>query len=135
MNSYLNENPGLHRRERSNAVEVNPADAQRLGLVDGEAVVVLSATNEVETTVVVSDAVREGVASMEQGWGSRIYDPHGQAPPDAYGANRNLLVGNGHTDPLSQTAGLNDTYVGIRRLVPKAVFVRPYQPSAPVERD
>lgn len=116
MNSWLNELPGLHPRNRTNELEVHPKDAADLGISDGDRVRVRSAYGSVETTVRRSDALREGVLLMAHGWGSRIFDPMGGAPPESYGANRNLLVGGEHVDPLSGTPAMFSTYVAVERI-------------------
>jgi formate dehydrogenase len=36
--------------------------------------------------------------------------------PESYGANRNLLIDGGPVDPLSQTAALSSSYVGVERV-------------------
>lgn len=53
---------------------------------------------------------------MAHGWGSRIFDPMGGAPPESYGANRNLLVGGEAVDPLSGTPAMSSTYVAVERI-------------------
>jgi formate dehydrogenase len=56
------------------------------------------------------------VVVVDHGWGSRIFDPRGGSPPESYGANRNLLIDGGPVDPLSQTAALSSSYVGLERI-------------------
>ncbi|KPM51925.1 formate dehydrogenase [Frankia sp. R43] len=116
MNSWLNENPALHRRARTNVVEIHPADAAPYGIMDGDSVCVRSAVGSIVAPARVSDEMRPGVIACEHGWGSGVYDPSGGAEPLRYGTNRNLLVPNREIDPLSQSPGLNAVYVNIERV-------------------
>jgi formate dehydrogenase len=56
------------------------------------------------------------VVIIDHGWGSRIFDPRGGSQPESYGANRNLLIDGAAIDPLSQTAALSSSYVGVERV-------------------
>jgi formate dehydrogenase len=116
MNSWLNELPGLHRSGRSNDIVINTADAAALGISDGDRVRVFSSVAAIELAASVSDQPRRGVVVVDHGWGSRIFDPHGGKSPQSWGINRNLLIDGEPLDPLSQTAALNSSYVGIERV-------------------
>lgn len=107
LSSHLNELPGLHRHQRFNDVEVNPTDAERLGVSTGDLVRVSSPLGSIELPARVTDAIRPGVVMVPFGWGSRIFDPTGRKAPESYGVNRNLLVTAGEVDPLSMTSPLN----------------------------
>jgi formate dehydrogenase len=50
---------------------------------------------------------------VEHGWGSRVFDPSGEALPDRQGANRNLLTRLDEQDPLSQMSAFNETWVAV----------------------
>jgi formate dehydrogenase len=113
MNSWLNESPGLHRRDRGNELEIHPDDASRLGITDGAMVRVSSAVNSIHLPARTTDRVRRGVVASAHGWGSRVFDPRGGDGPTSYGANRNLLVSNAEIDPFSQTPALSSTYVQV----------------------
>jgi formate dehydrogenase len=116
MNSWLNELPGLHPSGKRNEVVINPDDAAALGVGDGDQVRVFSPIGEIELPATVSKAPRRGVVIVDHGWGSKVFDPHGGAPPESFGANRNLLVDGGPVDPLSQTPALSSSYVGVERV-------------------
>jgi formate dehydrogenase len=115
MNSWLNELPGLNPARKGNQVVMHPADADQLGISDGELVRVFSAVGEIELPLQISPLPRRGVVIVDYGWGSRIFDPSGGRTPESYGANRNLLIDGAKLDPLSQTPALSSSYVGIRR--------------------
>ena len=116
MNSWLNESPGLFRNGRDTVAEVHPDDAAAAGVADGDRVRLVSATGAIELEVSVTDAMRPGVVCVPHGWGGRTYDPAGERPPEALGANRNLLVDNVRLDALSQTPAFNSTSVRLERV-------------------
>jgi formate dehydrogenase len=116
MNSWLNELPGLHPSGKHNEVVIHPDDASALGISDGDQVKVFSAVGAIELTAEVNDRPRRGVIVVDHGWGSRIFDPRGGSAAESYGTNRNLLIDGGPVDPLSQTAALSSSYVGIERV-------------------
>lgn len=96
-------------------VEVHTTTAAELGIVDGASVRVVSATAELIARARLSTSIKTNVVVMEQGWGSRVFDPasgHGQA----IGVNRNLLVANNELDPLSSVPRLNGTPVRVEPL-------------------
>ncbi|MGE2736691.1 molybdopterin-containing oxidoreductase family protein [Mycolicibacterium vaccae] len=113
MNSWLNELPGLHPAGKGSEVLVHPTDAARLGVEDGTRVRVHSPVGAVELPARVDDRPRPGVVVIDHGWGSRVFDPKGDAAPQVHGVNRNLLVDGDPVDPLSQTAALNSSYVAV----------------------
>jgi formate dehydrogenase len=116
MNSWLNELPGLHPSGKRNEVVINPDDAAALGVGDGDQVRVFSPIGEIELPATVSKQPRRGVVIVDHGWGSKVFDPRGGAPPESFGVNRNLLVDGGPVDPLSQTSALSSSYVGVERV-------------------
>jgi formate dehydrogenase len=116
MNSWLNELPGLHPAGKRNEVVIHPDDAQALGISEGDRVKVYSPVGAIELPAAVNERPRRGVVVVDHGWGSRVFDPRSGAKPESYGANRNLLIDGGPVDPLSQTAALNSSYVGVERV-------------------
>ena len=103
-NSWFANVERLKRGSRSsNPLEVHPDDAQRLGLADGDAVVVRSAWGEVETTARLDDAVRPGVVAIEHGWGRQSGMRLASDKPGV-NVNRLLPSGPGTFDPLSNQA-------------------------------
>ena len=115
MNSWLNETPSALRREATNTVYVHPADAEKLAIRSGDTTKVTSPTAVLECTAEVSSVPRSGVAILGHGWGSRIFDPHGDEPAAVYGVNRNALVADSAVDPLSGTPAFGVTEVRIEK--------------------
>lgn len=128
MNSWLNETPSLSARQPTNRVEIHEDDAARLGIGDGDLVTVSSAVGSIDLPAETSTSVRPGSVCIDHGWGSRVFDPAGVEPPVILGANRNVLVDNRHVDPLSGTAGLNDTWVSVTRASARSAPVAPEPP-------
>jgi anaerobic selenocysteine-containing dehydrogenase len=68
-NSWLhNSNRLIKGKNRCNLM-MSSTDAQRLQLVDGQAVTVTSATGQVELPLWICDDIMPGVVSMPHGWG------------------------------------------------------------------
>lgn len=103
-NSWFSNVESLKRGKRStNALEVHPDDAARLGLADGDAVTVCSDWGQIDITVRIDDAVRPGVVAMEHGWGRQAGM---RLASDKPGVNMNVLLPSGRDsfDPLSNQA-------------------------------
>lgn len=88
-------------------LQVNPADAARLGLRGGAAARLRSRVGEVEAPVEVTDAVMAGVVSLPYGWGHDRDGARLSVASRRPGANANLLTDPEPLDPLSGNAVLN----------------------------
>ncbi len=89
----LMRNPEWNRGKRACTVAVNPADAEGLGLSDGEQVRVTTEAGSEVGEMEVTDQVRRGTVLIPHGFGL-IYDG------EVYGINVNNLTKNIHRDPL-----------------------------------
>ncbi len=119
MNSWLAETTGMiGTRCSGDMVDINTSDAASLGIAGGQDVVVRSEISSIRAIARVSNGVRPGVAIMEHGWGSRVFDPTGENPPEVHGVNRNLLVSNEDLDPLAGVPRLNGMPVSITPIAP-----------------
>ena len=116
MNSWLNDLPSIRKHGDANMLEVNAEDARRLGLETGDRAAVVSPVATIELDVVVSERTRPGVVVTGHGWGSRVFDPHGGAAPQVWGANRNALTPDSSVDPLSGTPAFATTFVDVRKV-------------------
>ena len=89
-------------------LQVNPGDAERLGLTHGADAKVASRVGALVAPVEVTDAVMEGVVSLPHGWGHDVDGVRMQvASEKAPGVNSNLLSDDTCLDPLSGNAVLN----------------------------
>ncbi len=105
-NSWMSNLDRMHRRGRTtNPLGVDPCDAERLGLADGDEVVVSSDYGSVTATVEVDDSLMPGVVSMVHGWGHRA-SPSLRVASKHPGTNPNALLPNGPDsfEPLSSQA-------------------------------
>ena len=106
-NSWMHNIGTLVKGKARCTLQVNPADAVRMGLEDGHAARVSSRTGSLVAPVELTDAVAPGVVSLPHGWG---HDLPGVAMAVARahaGVNSNLLADDGRYDELSGNAVLN----------------------------
>lgn len=120
MNSWLNDLPSAQRIAGTNTIEMHEVDAAAAGVLDGDSVLVESPTARVRARVEVTGRPRPGVVIAAHGWGSRVFDPHRGANPEAWGFNRNLLASDAVVDPLSAIPALGTAAVRVRAEPPPA---------------
>ncbi|GGQ65028.1 molybdopterin oxidoreductase family protein [Streptomyces flaveolus] len=112
-NSWMHNVPALTGGSNRCTLHLNPDDAGRLGVRDGEPVRVKGAGGEVTAPAEVTDTVRPGVVSLPHGWGhdrpgTRL--THAAGDP---GVNVNQLLDGSLLDPLSGNAVLNGVPVEV----------------------
>jgi anaerobic selenocysteine-containing dehydrogenase len=112
-NSWMHNLEPLVRGRNRCTAQVNPADASRLGLVDGARAVVRSRAGKVEIPVEVTDAIRPGVVSIPHGWGHDVDGTRATVARAHAGVNTNLLADDTLLDALSGTAVLNGIPVDV----------------------
>jgi anaerobic selenocysteine-containing dehydrogenase len=106
-NSWMHNIGTLVKGRARCTLQVNPADAVRIGVEDGDAARVSSRTGTLIASVELTEAVAPGVVSLPHGWG---HDLPGVAMAVAQahaGVNANLLADDGRYDELSGNAVLN----------------------------
>lgn len=106
-NSWLGNVEVLVKGREQCTLQVNTADALRLGLGDGDTAVVTSDTGRVEAPVEVTDGIRPGVVSLPCGWGHDVDGVELSVATEYPGVNVNLITDGGRFDPLSGNAALN----------------------------
>jgi anaerobic selenocysteine-containing dehydrogenase len=89
----LMRNPAWHDGKRACTISINPEDADRLGLADGQSVRVTTAAGSEVGELEISTRVRPGTVLIPHGFGL-IYDG------SVYGLNVNRLTQGTHRDPL-----------------------------------
>jgi anaerobic selenocysteine-containing dehydrogenase len=106
-NSWMHNLDVLVKGKARCTLQVNPVDAERLGLVDGMSAGVRSAVGEVEIDVQVTDAIMPGVVSIPHGWGHDVEGTEMSVASKRPGVNSNVLTDGSAFDPLSGNAVLN----------------------------
>ena len=106
-NSWMHNLDVLVKGKERCTLQVHPADADRLGLVDGGAVKVASRVGQVIAPVEVTDAVMPGVVSLPHGWGHDMPGTRLGVAAKRPGVNSNILTDDQIVDPLSGNAVLN----------------------------
>ena len=95
---------------------MNPADAERLGILDGAQVSVRSRTGEVEIPVEVTPDIMPGVVSIPHGWGHDVAGVRLAVAAAHAGVNSNILADETLLDPLSGNAVFNGIPVEVAAL-------------------
>ncbi|TYB49135.1 molybdopterin dinucleotide binding domain-containing protein [Actinomadura chibensis] len=112
-NSWLHNVPELVGGSNTCTLQLNPADAARLGVAAGDAVRVSSRTGAVDAVAEPTDALMPGVVSLPHGWGhDRPGTRTGVARRHA-GVNVNAVTDEREIDPLSGNAVLNGVPVTV----------------------
>ena len=91
-NSWMHNLPPLVKGKERCTLQVNPADAERLGLADGGAASVTSAVGGLTATVEVTDEIMPGVVSIPHGWGHDAPGIRLRVAAEHAGVNSNLLA-------------------------------------------
>ncbi len=106
-NSWMhNLNALVKGKDRCTAL-VNPLDAERLGLADGERVRLRSVAGEFDAPVEVSDEMMPGVVSVPHGWGHDADEARMRVAAAHAGVNSNLAADESRVDAPSGNAVLN----------------------------
>ena len=106
-NSWMHNVPKLVSGPEGCTVLVNPDDAARCGVADGQRAVLSSARGSIELTAVHSEAMMPGVVSVPHGWGHDGEGTEINVASAHAGANVNLLGDSERVDEISGTAVLN----------------------------
>lgn len=106
-NSWMHNVEVLVKGKPRCTLHVNPGDAERLGLADGEPAEVRSRAGTVTIPVEVTDAIRPGVVSIPHGWGHDMPGVKLAVARRYAGVNSNVLADEELIEPISGTAVLN----------------------------
>ncbi|MEN8181159.1 MAG: molybdopterin-dependent oxidoreductase [Myxococcota bacterium] len=107
-NSWTHHIAALTDKLRGNWATLNPADAARLGIAEGDRVRVRSAAGEVQIDARLSADVREGVVVIHQFWGHN-YEAGTKSSKRYPGVNVNFLHDDGVRDRFSGMPVYNGT--------------------------
>ncbi|MFT7219134.1 MAG: anaerobic selenocysteine-containing dehydrogenase [Candidatus Azotimanducaceae bacterium] len=112
-NSWLGNLPMLSKGGRQCTLEVNPVDADELGLVSGDAAVLSSAQGRVEVEVSVTENIAAGVVSLPHGFSEATNIRQQKLQK---GGNYNQLIPAAIVDEPSGTSALNGFAVSILKI-------------------
>ena len=98
-------------RERC-TLQMNPADAARLGVEDGKPVKIASSAGQITAPAEITDDIREGVVSLPHGWGHDLPGIRLSVASEKAGVNSNVLTPS-VVDTLSGNAVLNGIPVDV----------------------
>jgi anaerobic selenocysteine-containing dehydrogenase len=115
-NSWMHNLNVLVKGKDRCTMHVHPADAERLGLVDGVNARVRSRVGEVEVPVEVTDAIMPGVVSIPHGYGHDAPGARLRIAATKPGTNSNLLADEELVEPVSGNAVLNGIPVEVAAL-------------------
>ncbi|MEU8656419.1 molybdopterin oxidoreductase family protein [Actinoplanes philippinensis] len=113
-NSWMHNVPALIKGRDRCTLQVSPADADRLSLVDGEPAQVTSRAGALTVRVEVTDRVMPGVVSLPHGWGHDVPGTRLSVAATAPGVNSNILTDELVIDPLSGNSVLNGIPVELK---------------------
>jgi anaerobic selenocysteine-containing dehydrogenase len=106
-NSWLHNLPELVRGSNTCTLQLNPADADRLGVAAGDTVRVTSRTGTVEAVAEPTETIMPGVVSLPHGWGHDRPGTRTEVASRHAGVNVNAVTDEQEIDPLSGTAVFN----------------------------
>ncbi|MEP2717893.1 molybdopterin oxidoreductase family protein [Pseudophaeobacter sp.] len=122
-NSWTQNSPRLVKGRNRCTAQINPADAARQGLEDGQEVLIESAVGQVALPVEITEDIAPGVVSIPQGWGQRQGTLG--AATRVQTVSINDLTDDSRIDPVSGNAAFNG--VPVRA---SAVVQQPQRASA-----
>ena len=106
-NSWLHNVPELVRGSNTCTLQLNPADADRLGVAAGDTVRVTSRAGALEAVAEPTDTIMAGVVSLPHGWGHDRPGTRTRVASRNAGVNVNAVTDEQEIDPLSGNAVLN----------------------------
>jgi anaerobic selenocysteine-containing dehydrogenase len=115
-NSWMHNLPALVKGKERCTLYVNPDDAVRLGLADGELASVSSSSGAIDVPVEVTDEIMPGVVSIPHGWGHDAAGVRMGVASAHAGVNSNVLADESQIEPLSGNAVLNGIPVEVAAL-------------------
>lgn len=102
--------PKWRKVDPHGAMRINPLDATKLDLKDGDKAICQSADKQLEVVVELDDAMRQGVVALPHGYGM-VYNGKPVGPA------LNRLTSRQHCDPLSRTPFHKYVPVNITKVV------------------
>lgn len=116
-NTWTHNTPALMEKLRGNWLTLHPEDAERLGILDAQQVLVQSAVGEVEIEARLSSDIRPGVVMIHQFWG-HTYESGMQTSRRTPGVNVNVLHDDRVRDRFTGMPVFNGTPCRVEPLSP-----------------
>jgi anaerobic selenocysteine-containing dehydrogenase len=113
-NSWMHNVPALVKGRDRCTAQINPVDAARLALADGDDAQITSRAGTLAARVEVTDRVMPGVVSLPHGWGHDLPGTRMSVAAAHPGVNSNLLTDEFAIDPLSGNSVLNGIPVEVK---------------------
>jgi anaerobic selenocysteine-containing dehydrogenase len=120
MNSWMHNIDVLVKGPERCTLFIHPQDAERIGILDGEVVLVTTAEGSVQVAAEVTAGIRPGVVSLPHGWGHDSAGSRLRVASRRPGINSNLLSPGKLVDEASGNAVVNGIPVTITKLMPAA---------------
>ena len=118
-NSWMHNLPNLVPGRDRCSLHVNPIDAARRNLQEGEEISVSSKAGKVTVAVHVTDEIMPGVVSLPHGWGHGVPGTRLSVAERNAGTNSNILTDSGAMDPVSGNSVLNGIPIYINEQPPE----------------
>ncbi|MEO9524654.1 molybdopterin-dependent oxidoreductase [Marinobacter alexandrii] len=112
-NTWTQNSHRLVKGKNPCTVQMSVADAERLGLKDGQLAQVASPTGSIQLPVEINDDMFEGVVSIPQGWGHNRSDTGMTVAEAQPGVSINDVTDAQRIDALTGNAAFNGTQVAI----------------------
>ena len=113
MNSWLHNIEQYTRGDNRCTLRINPEDAKRIGVADGNEARLRSRVNEVIVPVEVSDELMPGVVSLPHGFGHIYQDSQQSTAQKTPGASCNFVIDDQVLDLPSGTSVVNGAAVEV----------------------
>ncbi|WP_273429555.1 molybdopterin-dependent oxidoreductase [Marinobacter sp.] len=113
-NTWTQNSHRLVKGKNPCTVQMSVADAERLGLKDGQLAQVASPTGSIQLPVEINDDMFEGVVSIPQGWGHNRSDTGMTVAEAQPGVSINDVTDAQRIDALTGNAAFNGTQVAIQ---------------------
>ena len=112
-NSWMHNLQILMKGRNRCTMQINPLDAERLGIKNGEAANVSSRVGHVMIDAEVTDGIRQGVISIPHGFGQNMPGVKLRVATEYRGINTNILTDEYFRDEISGNIALNGVPVAV----------------------
>ncbi len=103
MNTWLHNVPSCMTSKRRHQLHINPLDASRLSIAEGQMVTIRSRAGTVRVPAKISDRMKEGNVALPHGWGHGGGWKRANAVP---GVNSNILAAKNSSE-IEALAGMS----------------------------